>query len=140
MTDIKKTLPFPFNLLLQWTGRAGGGYWLAPQSRGRLQAGGGGCQDPSRQTDLPIIRCCGSGIVYPGLGILVFIHLGSLISDPGPRIQQQHLKKRGKIIVLFRQKFVLKLSKIWVWDPEKTYSGSRIQGKKAPYPESGTLQ
>jgi hypothetical protein len=45
-----------FDLLLQWTGRGGGGYWLASQSRGRLQAGGGGCQDPPRQTDLPIIH------------------------------------------------------------------------------------
>jgi hypothetical protein len=40
-----------------------------------------------------------------------------------------------RIIELFTQKFVTKLSKIWVWDlgsgirdPEKTYSGSRIQG------------
>jgi hypothetical protein len=39
-----------------------------------------------------------------------------------------------KIIELFTQKFVTKLSKIWVWDPgseiwdpEKTYSGSRIR-------------
>jgi hypothetical protein len=38
-----------------------------------------------------------------------------------------------RIIELFTQKFVTKLSKIWVWDPgyeirdpEKTYSGSRI--------------
>ncbi len=37
----------------------------------------------------------------------------------------------------FLPKFVIKLSKIWVWDPgseirdpEKTYSGSRIQGSK----------
>ncbi len=44
-----------------------------------------------------------------------------------------------RIIVLFIQKFVTKLSKIWVWypgseirDPKKTYSGSRIrvQGSK----------
>jgi hypothetical protein len=39
-----------------------------------------------------------------------------------------------RIIELFTQKFVTKLSKIWVWDqgseirdPGKTYSGSRIQ-------------
>jgi hypothetical protein len=38
-------------------------------------------------------------------------------------------------IELVTQKIVTKLSKIWVWDPgseirypEKTYSGSRIQG------------
>jgi hypothetical protein len=42
-----------------------------------------------------------------------------------------------RIIELFTQKIVNKLSKIWVWnpgseirDPEKTYSGSRIQGSK----------
>jgi hypothetical protein len=42
-----------------------------------------------------------------------------------------------RIIELFTLKIVTKLSKIWVWDPgseirdpEKTYSGSRIQGSK----------
>jgi hypothetical protein len=43
-----------------------------------------------------------------------------------------------RIIDLFTQKIVTKLSKIWVWDPgseilgirKKTYSGSRIQGSK----------
>ncbi len=42
-----------------------------------------------------------------------------------------------RIIELFTQKIVTKLSKICVWypgseirDPEKTYSGSRIQGSK----------
>jgi hypothetical protein len=42
-----------------------------------------------------------------------------------------------RIIELFTQKIVTKLSKIWAWDPgfeirdpEKTYSGSRIQGSK----------
>ncbi len=42
-----------------------------------------------------------------------------------------------RIIKLFTQKIVTKLSKIWVWDagseipdPEKTYSGSQIQGSK----------
>ncbi len=42
-----------------------------------------------------------------------------------------------RIIEAFTQKIVTKLSKIWVWDPgsetrdpEKTYSGSRIQGSK----------
>ena len=55
-----------------------------------------------------------------------------------------------RIIELFTQKFVTKLSKIWVWDPgseildpEKTYSGSRIrvQGSKRhliPDPGSGS--
>jgi hypothetical protein len=31
------------------------------------------------------------------------------------------------IIELFIPKIVTKLSKIWVWDPEKTYPGSRGQ-------------
>jgi hypothetical protein len=42
-----------------------------------------------------------------------------------------------RIIELFTQKIVTKPSEIWVWDPgseiwdlEKTYSGSRIQGSK----------
>jgi hypothetical protein len=42
-----------------------------------------------------------------------------------------------RILELFTQKIVTKLSKIWVWDPgseirdpEKTHSGSRIQGSK----------
>jgi hypothetical protein len=35
-----------------------------------------------------------------------------------------------RIIEVFTQKIVTKLSKISVWDPEKIYSGSRIQGSK----------
>jgi hypothetical protein len=42
-----------------------------------------------------------------------------------------------RILELFTQKIVTMLSKIWVWDPgseirdpEKTFSGSRIQGSK----------
>jgi hypothetical protein len=35
-----------------------------------------------------------------------------------------------RIIELFTKKIVKKLLKIWSWDPEKTYSGSRIQGSK----------
>jgi hypothetical protein len=52
-----------------------------------------------------------------------------------------------RIIELFTQKFVTKLSKIWVWDlgSEKTYSGFRIPDpgpgvKKAPDPGSATLK
>jgi hypothetical protein len=55
-----------------------------------------------------------------------------------------------RIIELFAQKIVTKLSKVWVWDPgsqirdpEKTYSGSRIQGSKRhriPDPGSATLE
>ncbi len=54
-----------------------------------------------------------------------------------------------RIIELFTQKIVTKLSKIWIWDPgsetrdpEKTYSGSRIQGSKRapdPWSRSATL-
>jgi hypothetical protein len=54
-----------------------------------------------------------------------------------------------RTIELFTQKIVTKLSKIWVWDPgskiwdpEKTYSGSRIQESKRhwiPVPGSATL-
>ncbi len=45
------------------------------------------------------------------------------------------LAKAQRIVVLFTQKFVIKLSKIWVWDPgsrirKKLISGSRIQGQK----------
>jgi hypothetical protein len=43
------------------------------------------------------------------------------------------LAKALKVLVLFAQKFVTKLSKLWVWDPEKTYSEPRI--KKAPDPD-----
>ncbi len=53
-----------------------------------------------------------------------------------------------RIIERFTQKIVTKLSKVWVWDPgseirdpEKTYSGSRIQGSKRhriPDPGSGS--
>jgi hypothetical protein len=47
-----------------------------------------------------------------------------------------------RIIELFTQNIVTKLSKIWVWDPgseiqKKNHSGSRIQGSKRhriPYP------
>jgi hypothetical protein len=48
------------------------------------------------------------------------------------------------IIVLFTQKIVIKLSKLWVLDPghEKTFSGSQTRGQKALDPGSGsaTLQ
>jgi hypothetical protein len=53
--------------------------------------------------------------------------------DPDPKIE----KSTERIIELVTQKIVNKHSKIWVWnpgsripDPEKTYSGSRIQGSK----------
>jgi hypothetical protein len=64
-------------------------------------------------------------------------------------LKKKILAKFQRIIELFTQKIVTKLSKVWdpgseIRDhPEKTYSGSRIQGvKKAPDPGSGsaTLQ
>ncbi len=52
-----------------------------------------------------------------------------------------------RIIELFTKRIVKKLLKIWSWDPrseirdpEKTYSGSRIQGSnRIPDPGSATL-
>jgi hypothetical protein len=49
--------------------------------------------------------------------------------------EEKILASFQRIIELFTQKFVIKLSKIQVWirDPEKTYSGSQIpdpEGKK----------
>jgi hypothetical protein len=46
-----------------------------------------------------------------------------------------------RIIELFTQKIVIRLSKIWIWDSEKTYSGYWIPDlgvKKAPDPRSGS--
>ncbi len=97
--------------------------------------------------------------------ILIFTHSGSRIPDTKTAIKERvkkischtffcsnkfhkienyfifgMLKKKNwancqRIIDLFTQKIVTKLSKIWVWDPgskiqdpEKTYSESRIQG------------
>jgi hypothetical protein len=63
-------------------------------------------------------------------------------------IKKKIWAKYQRIIEVFTQKIVTKLSKIWVWDPgsrvrdpAKTYPdpGSRIQGsKKAPDPGSGS--
>jgi hypothetical protein len=84
--------------------------------------------------------------VYPGSRILIFTHPGSwihchnfLCSHKFHKIANyfsfEVLKKKiwanfQRIIELFTQKIVTKLSKIWIWDPEKTYSGSQIQGSK----------
>jgi hypothetical protein len=103
--------------------------------------------------------------VYPGSRILIFTHPGSriqkqqqkrgvkkfcchtiLCSHKFHKIENyfsfEVLKKKmwadvQRIIELFTQKIVTKLSKLWVWDPgseirdpEKTYSGSLIQGSK----------
>jgi hypothetical protein len=61
-------------------------------------------------------------------------------------LKKKSLANFKKIIELFTQKIVTKLSKIWVRDPgseirdpEKTYSGSRIQGsKRHRIPDAGS--
>jgi hypothetical protein len=103
--------------------------------------------------------------VYPGSRILIFTHPGSRISDPGSRILSyrtflfslkchkiEHyfsfevLKKKiwanfHRIIELFTQRIVTKLSKIWVRDPGSGKNLSRIPDpgvKKASDPGSGS--
>jgi hypothetical protein len=103
--------------------------------------------------------------VYPGSRILNFTYPGFRIPDPKTAMKDidekkfvvipffgvinftklnyfifEMLKKKiwanfQRIIELFTQKIVSKISKIWVWDPGsatlvKTYPGSRIQGPK----------
>jgi hypothetical protein len=100
--------------------------------------------------------------VYPGFRILIFTHPGSRIPDPKTATKErgeknmmsylfcslkfhktenyftfEMLKKKiwasfQRITELFTQKFVTKLSKIWVWD--QTRSGIR----ENPDPESGS--
>ncbi len=97
--------------------------------------------DPEHCTFFPcFFQCCESGMF-----ILDPVFYPSQI----PRFHKienyfifEMLKKKiwanfQRITELFIQKIVTKLSKIWVWDlgseiqdPEKTYSGSRIQGSK----------
>jgi hypothetical protein len=49
------------------------------------------------------------------------------------------LAKTLRIIVLFTQNFVIKLSKIWFLDPEKTYPGSgKNLFRKKPIPDPGS--
>jgi hypothetical protein len=101
--------------------------------------------------------------VYPGFLILIFTHPGSRIQklERGekkicwhkPQISQncklfyfKMLKKKiwanfQRIIELFTQKIVTKLSKIWVWDPGSGKNLFRIPDpgvKKAPDPGSGS--
>jgi hypothetical protein len=109
------------------------------------------------------------------LRILIFVHLGPRILDPGYKNSKKRegrkkiccppffcshkyhkienyfnfklMKKKiwsnlARIIELSTHKIVMKLSKIWVWDPRsgKTYSGSRGQKRhRIPNPGSGTL-
>ncbi len=109
--------------------------------------------------------------VYPGSRILIFTHPGSRIPYPKTATKERGekicchtflgshkfhkivnyfsfevLKKKNwanfqRIIELFTQKIVTKLSKIWVWDPgsEKTLFRIPDPGvKKAPDPGSGS--
>ncbi len=63
------------------------------------------------------------------------------------RYEEFFFAKTLRIIVHFTQQFVIKLSKIWVWDPgseirdpEKTYSGSRVKKARLPDPGSAILK
>jgi hypothetical protein len=103
--------------------------------------------------------------VYPGSRILIFTHPRSRIPDPKTTTKDRgeknllsylfcshkfhkianyflfiKVKKKiwsnfQKIIELFTQNIVTKLSKIWFWDPDP---GSRV--KKAPGPGSGSAK
>ncbi len=118
-----------------------------------------------------IKQCCGSGMFIPGPDFYPsrIPDLGSRILDPGSKNSNE---RRGwkkiwyhtffwshkfhkielfyfwndeeKIIELFTQKIVTKLSKIWVWDPRSGIRKNlfRIPDpgvKKAPDPGSATL-
>jgi hypothetical protein len=77
------------------------------------------------------IQCCGSGMFIsdPGSGFFP-------IPDPGSKNQ---IWANLRIIELFTQKIVTKLSKIWLWDPGSGKNLFRILDpgvKKAPDPES----
>ncbi len=73
-------------------------------------------------------------VVIPFVGAINFTKLNYFIFE---MFKKKIWANFQRIIELFAQKIVTKLSKIWVWDPgseirdpEKTYSGSRIQGSK----------
>jgi len=121
-------------------------------------------------------QCCGSGMFIPDPGswFLPIPDPGSKNSNKRERWKKischtflcshkfhkivnyfsfEVLKKKiranfQRIIILFTQKIVKKLLKIWSWDPgyeirdpEKTYSGSRIPDpgvKKHPIPDPGS--
>jgi hypothetical protein len=92
--------------------------------------------------------------VYPGSRILIFTHPGSRIQKQQQKRHKFHkianyfsfevLKKKIwanflRIIELFTQKIVTKLSKIWIWDPGSGKNLFRIPDpgvKKAPDPGS----
>jgi hypothetical protein len=73
-------------------------------------------------------------VVIPFFGVINFTKVNYFIFE---MLKKKIWANFQKIIELCTQKIVCKLSKIWVWDPgfeirdpEKTYSGSRIQGSK----------
>ena len=73
-------------------------------------------------------------VVIPFIGVINFTKLNYFIFE---MLKKKIWANFQRIIELFTQKIVTKLSKIWFWDPvseirdpEKTYSGSRIQRLK----------
>jgi hypothetical protein len=73
-------------------------------------------------------------VVIPFIGVINFTKLNYFIFE---MLKKKIWANFQRMVELFTQKIVSKLSKIWVWDsgseirdPEKTYSGSRIQGSK----------
>jgi hypothetical protein len=71
-------------------------------------------------------------VVIPFFGVINFKKLNYFNFE---MLKKKIWANFQRIIEIFTQKIVSKLSKIWIWDPgseirdpEKTYSGSRIQG------------
>ncbi len=73
--------------------------------------------------------------VYPGSPILIIIHPGSRISDPTTAPKEEGGKKlffsqNTKNYSTFYPKFVIKLSKTWVWDPRSGIQGQEDTGSR----------
>jgi hypothetical protein len=82
------------------------------------------------KSQLEVATCPGRRMFIPDPGSLFLSNPGSWISDPGSKnnimkivnnvifeqIQKFVTAKTLRILVLFTQTFVIKLSKIWVWD------------------------
>ncbi len=82
------------------------------------------------------MQCCGSGMFIPDPGSWFLP-----IPDPGWTAQEKIWVKFQRIMELFTQKVVTKLSKIWVWDPGSGINLFRIPDrgvKKAPIPDPGS--
>jgi hypothetical protein len=65
----------------------------------------------------PFLQCCGSGMFIPDPGSNNSTKRGAGKFFLGEQVKKIFLTKTLGIIVLFTQKFVIKLSKIWFWDP-----------------------